>query len=582
MLLEVHRGAELYDVKFTIRLRSLCQTDLGEPYKIEVHFAKPCSTIALAGQLSTGEIRYILTDDEEKTNGLVVYLSARRPVGSPLSTTPWTNLTHVISAGFQCRTQEGAQWTPKSPMQPLEIPDNNGAAISWDLALLPKESIVYVRAEIRCLVNGFDASLNPELFHSVSEAAVIRMDRIRPAVFHVTPSHSVFLDDSVIKIAFSESLQCGPPFPFTVIVTFSGKNAPDPLIASSIDQALYVRCVDNVVSLSLSYGFQENKLRKSDVAGRKATITLDKVRDVAGNLATSNVPDQELGVIQHTFEFEPINPFHTWFKVSRLLVRNITTTNINGADFLAEQVIDALRATPLRINAKRYRVTHVSVMQGSLNNVIVDLDIMPGGQMDEDIVMLFTDLAGGLDGYPKFQFLSGGGVDILFDDRSQHVGGSVTSQCDSSGVAIVDIKVDAIEAKVNGLEVKVDGIETKIDAIEAKINTLSSVLQQILIRLDNSSTNSGPESSTSQARDDQVNTQTAITTSNSAIILGVVALVGVFAVVGLLGMVVLHRRREQEQAQKKSVDQNRRTGDFSVSAYNPTFTSHPVFLEGDA
>ena len=158
ILLEVYRGAELYDVAFELRLRSLCQKDLGTPYPIQVHFARPCPGIELAGQLSTGETKYILAEDEA-----LLHLNARRPVRSPLATMPWVNLTHVTSARFVFKTHRSTSWTEI----PVDDIRNISAAVPWDVSALPAETTLYVRAEVKCTVDGFNQQANPELFQSV-------------------------------------------------------------------------------------------------------------------------------------------------------------------------------------------------------------------------------------------------------------------------------------------------------------------------------------------------------------------------------------------------------------------------------
>ena len=81
-----------------------------------------------------------------------------------------------------------------------------------------------------------------------------------------------------MEIAFSEPVRCGNPYPFSTTVTFSGEDAPDPLVLSSANPAIIGRCADNVISFALSYGFDFGKVSKVDVAGRRMIVTLENVQ----------------------------------------------------------------------------------------------------------------------------------------------------------------------------------------------------------------------------------------------------------------------------------------------------------------
>lgn len=124
------------------------------------------------------------------------------------------------------------------------------------------------------------------------------------------------------------------------------------------------------------------------MAGHKATITLQYVRDALGNLANSNVPGPPFGFIQHSFEFEPVNPFHTWFELTGLVVHNVDAAPETD---LAEQMLESLRNIPMPINDTCIRVLHVSVLDGQSNTVVADLTISPGGVVVEDVVKIVNE-----------------------------------------------------------------------------------------------------------------------------------------------------------------------------------------------
>ena len=212
--------------------------------------------------------------------------------------------------------------------------------------------------------------------------------------------------------------------------------------------------------------------------------------------------------------------------------------------------------------------------------------------MNENLVDLFNNLADEVTGHPNFQFFQGGGIDILHDDRTHHSSVATAGQCDSSGmtldIAVVNAKVDGIETKVDGIQGQISMFQTlqattnaKVDGIEDKINSFSATLEEILERLNNTSTNGGSGSSQSQVSNEQTNGQIILTPSNAAVILAIGALAGVIVVLAFMGIGVVYRRRKQDLSSKKKASQIRRTGDFAVSSFNPAFSSEPDMRSGD-
>ena len=293
----VERGPHKYKYSpLTIGLRSACDSNRAlntgnnpthlwadSNVQLLVEFLEPCPEVVLhwpAPETATFVSELTSAPGGPHANGLLV--QASNPA-QPFRR--WAQLTErllVVRVEFRdVRAGSSSSWRPAQSVGggDLELVDDSygNAQGRWNVQSLP-DGEYEVRVVSRCVPWSGSGHVGQGVNQFASDVARVVLDRRPPLPFGlIEPSDGVYFPGDELSATFDKALDCSKPYSFTLALVVEGMEDHVFTPASK----LAVLCNDNVLRAVVDFRL----VPYHTLMGRKATLRLEDVRDLAGNEA---------------------------------------------------------------------------------------------------------------------------------------------------------------------------------------------------------------------------------------------------------------------------------------------------------
>jgi len=571
-LLALKRGQDVFDFSnVVVGVRSLCESTaflpagvllpsqiVSQTRPISASFSRFCPAIQLDGQVS----QYAEADAEllVGAGNSTVLLQVRNMEITPLSSFG----SFVSSLRFEYKSWEYSEspWVAFSPdLIPMEDPVTRIASYVWNVSTIMTSNL-WVRATTTCNTANIQAQMDPRLAVARTKAVKVRIDKLPPRVFAYYPAlNANYFPDKPISVDFDEEVRCSEMQVDIVI------NAGERNISSALGQVL-ISCEGNHVDIQID----RVQVPFRELTNKNVALGLKNVRDLAGNTLQPS--------FLLTFSFAKVDLVTSNFKLTGLILpATVASTKPGVPKALIKQNITQYIASALG-NITLSRITLTAFNFVSTVGWVVDLTVAAPSastpptatptnfrrilQSGDD-----SDLGGLVDQAVQQNLLaltSTGSVDVATPDTPSGPS-DVVSLAISSGSSVA---VDAMDQIANNISAQVSAsLETLLDQASVVRSDMVQALLNVS-ELVNATLSSLSGSGPINAGGGDAGSQ------NVGAIVGaaVGASVATFLLTALVGYVIFKRRMEEARSEERV---HARTGDFTVKAYNPGFSPHPVF-----